>query len=57
MTRTPGVKPCPECGEPAECDVVDIGVGVQERGNWQCDACGWGELPPEDLGLLEMADD
>jgi len=47
----PGRRPCPQCGAVAECDLVDIGVGLMERGNWRCEDCGWAE-EPVDLGLL-----
>lgn len=43
---------CPDCGGVAESDVVDIGVGVQVRGNFRC-PCGFAIEPPteHDLGL------
>ena len=31
---------CPDCGENAIYDEVDIGVGTM-IGNVHCDACGW----------------
>lgn len=31
---------CPDCGETAESDHVDVGVGIIVRGNFAC-LCGW----------------
>jgi hypothetical protein len=31
---------CPECGDIAESDSVDVGVGLYIRGNYEC-RCGW----------------
>jgi len=33
---------CPHCGEQAQQDSVDVGVGVI-FGPWGCSACGWSE--------------
>lgn len=55
----PGEQICPECGAVAYCCTVDIGVGVQERGNWHCDNCGWDvpDLSDDLLGLLPEFND
>lgn len=42
-------KPCPDCGSIAFCDVVDIGIGVQQCGPYYCEECGWVE---DDLYML-----
>ena len=44
---------CPACGDIAESDSVDVGVGVIVRGNFNC-ACGWEIDGPEDYGFIEM---
>lgn len=31
---------CPECGHIAECESIDVGVGLYISGNFSCD-CGW----------------
>lgn len=31
---------CPECGDIAESESVDVGVGLYVRGNYEC-RCGW----------------
>lgn len=44
---------CPNCGGIAVSDSVDIGVGLQVRGNFACDACHWcadAELGLDDTG-------
>jgi ribosomal protein S27AE len=32
---------CPECGEWAQANHVDNGVGMQRCGPYVCDRCGW----------------
>lgn len=32
---------CPQCGEKAEAEFVDIGVGSQQCTPYGCPACGW----------------
>lgn len=32
---------CPECGDIAESDSVDVGVGLLVRGNFGCPSCYW----------------
>lgn len=56
VTRSHGTMPCPSCGATAECDTVDVGPGIIERGNWLCMSCGWCKRRPsdDDLGLLPM---
>ena len=40
---------CPECGETATCDEVDIGVGMQQCGPYGCESCGWVEHYGDDI--------
>jgi hypothetical protein len=42
---------CPACGDVAESDSVDVGVGLLVRGNFAC-ACGWEIDGPEDFGFV-----
>lgn len=44
---------CPACGGTAECESVDIGVGLMTRGDFACE-CGWEIYGPEDFGFIEM---
>lgn len=56
MSRRPDEMICPECGAIAVSDSVDIGVGIQVRGNFYCEACHWAKPTAEtplDLGFLE----
>lgn len=39
---------CPRCGERAERDSVDVGVGII-HGPWGCSRCGWSESEKYDL--------
>jgi hypothetical protein len=50
---------CPRCSGIAESDSVDIGVGIQVRGNFYCPACEWCAEEPTDaeLGLDDMGDE
>lgn len=51
-----GLMKCPNCDDGiAECDTVDISVGTMERGNFQCEDCGWTK-PVEPTGLIEDDD-
>ena len=34
---------CPECGEWAIADHVDVGPGLIQSGPYVCEACGWVE--------------
>lgn len=43
-----GSRPCPYCGEPCECDTVDVGVGLVQCGPYHCDACLASECGPYD---------
>jgi hypothetical protein len=56
---TPGQMICPQCGGIAESDTVDIGVGVQVRGNFHCEGCDWSVDPPNDsdLGLMDWPEE
>ena len=47
---------CPNCGGVAESDSVDIGVGIQVRGNFHVEACDWCADQPSntDLGLNDI---
>jgi len=44
---------CPQCGDIAESDSVDVGVGLQVRGNFVCE-CGWEIDGPDDFGFVEI---
>lgn len=44
---------CPACGERAESDSVDVGIGLMVRGNFAC-SCGWEIDGPEDFGFVDM---
>lgn len=46
---------CPNCGAIAESDSVDIGVGLQVRGNFHCYACEWSM--PQDLTPFVLIED
>jgi transposase len=46
---------CPECGGVADSDSVDIGVGLQVRGNFAC-VCGW-EIDADGKANVETYDD
>jgi hypothetical protein len=50
---------CPNCGSIAESDSVDIGVGIQVRGNFHCEGCEWSAEQPTDaeLGLDPIGDE
>lgn len=41
-TNVDGPK-CPHCGEAAEAEFVDIGVGEQRVTPWYCAPCQWTE--------------
>lgn len=48
---------CPNCGsENGEGLEVDIGVGVQRVGPWECHDCGWSEADEYDDWGLEWDD-
>ena len=55
----PGEMICPKCGRIAESDTVDIGVGLQVRGNFRCYGCGWSVEPPtaDGLGLTDWPEE
>lgn len=40
------IEPCPYCGRPCECDMVDVGVGLTQCGPFHCD-CGASEIGME----------
>jgi hypothetical protein len=46
--------PCPYCGEPCECDLVDVGVGYVQCGPYHCEACGASEAGSSDEDLARM---
>lgn len=46
---------CPACSGRAECESVDVGVGLYLRGDYHCD-CGWEIDGPEDFGFVGMDD-
>jgi len=39
-------KLCPQCGEPCERDMVDVGIGEIPSGPWGCPNCHWVEPDP-----------
>jgi hypothetical protein len=41
------IVPCPYCGLPCECDMVNVGVGLVQCGPYYCD-CGASEIGPEE---------
>lgn len=43
----PGLSKCPFCGGPAECDEVDVGVGMVQCGPYLCSLCGASQMGPE----------
>jgi predicted RNA-binding Zn-ribbon protein involved in translation (DUF1610 family) len=47
---------CPNCGQIAECESVDVGVGLVLRGDFNCDNCGWEIDGPEDFGFIDEGD-
>lgn len=47
---------CPACGDIAESESVDVGVGLYVRGNFSC-ACGWEIDGPEDFGFIDGPDE
>lgn len=47
MSLAPDQMICPNCGEIAVSDSVDIGVGIQVRGNFYCEACHWAKPTDE----------
>jgi sarcosine oxidase delta subunit len=38
---------CPQCGEKAEADFVNIGVGSQQISPYYCPNCGWAQDSPD----------
>lgn len=44
---------CPECGQLAECDLVDNGIGMQQCGPYGCEPCGWVQESPDDADLWD----
>lgn len=46
---------CPACGSVAQCDAVDVGVGLYVSGQYICD-CGWEIDGPDDFGFVGMED-
>lgn len=50
----PDRKICPQCGELAECDSVDVGVGLilNTEAGFYCGACGWQENSENDFGFV-----
>lgn len=47
---------CPQCGSRAECESVDVGVGLYLSEEYQCGACGWEINGPDDWGFIGMND-
>lgn len=43
-----GKTPCPYCATLCECDVVDVGVGLQQCGPYHCRECHASEVGPHD---------
>lgn len=44
---------CPACGGRAECESVDVGVGLILRGDYAC-WCGWEIDSENDFGFVLM---
>lgn len=49
-------KPCPVCGGVAECESVDVGVGLilNTAAGFMCYDCGWQEGGPDDFGFIDI---
>ena len=47
---------CPNCGARAECESVDVGVGLYLKGDYACHRCDWEINGPNDFGFVGMED-
>lgn len=47
---------CPECAGVAECDSVDVGVGLYIAGNFWCEYCGWEDGAGGKMNVATYAD-
>ena len=47
---------CPACGATAECEAVDVGVGLYLRGDYACSQCDWELDGPNDFGFVGCDD-
>lgn len=47
---------CPSCGSITVSDSVDIGVGIQVRGNFHCKCCEW-DMPEDPAPFALIEDD
>lgn len=47
---------CPNCGGRAECEAVDVGVGLYLSGDYVCKVCEWESDGPDDFGFIETDD-
>lgn len=45
----PGEMLCPRCASVAQCELVDIGVGMQQVTPYHCEDCGWTETDEVEL--------
>ena len=46
---------CPNCGDMAEADSVDVGVGVYVNyDTMHCVTCGWAPDGPDDFGFVTL---
>ncbi len=45
---------CPNCGGRAECESVDVGVGLYLRGDYACPDCGWEIHSENDFGFIDV---
>lgn len=43
------IVPCPYCGTPCECDMVNVGVGLVQCGPGYCTECGASEIGSETI--------
>ena len=46
---------CPSCGDKAESEAVDVGVGLCIKGDYAC-RCGWEIFSESDFGFVKMMD-
>jgi hypothetical protein len=40
--------PCPYCGSPCDCDLVDVGIGNVQCGPYFCENCQASQIGPND---------
>ena len=47
---------CPQCGGVAECESIDVGVGLYLNPEGFSCECGWIEHGPDDFGFIEESE-